>query len=33
LWIAAWVLEHQATLATQNRRHFSHIPGLKIISY
>ena len=33
LWIAAWALERHATLATQHRRHFSHIPELKIISY
>ena len=33
LWIAAWALEHHATLATQNRRHFSRVTGLKIISF
>jgi predicted nucleic acid-binding protein len=33
LWIAAWALEHHATLATQNKRHFNRIPGLKIIAF
>ena len=32
LWIAAWALEHHATLATQNKRHFNRITGLKLIS-
>ena len=33
LWIAAWAIEHHATLATQNKRHFSHIAGLKIMGF
>lgn len=33
VWIAAWALDNHATLATQNRRHFSRITELKIISY
>jgi predicted nucleic acid-binding protein len=32
LWIAAWALEHRATLATQNRRHFNRVSGLKILT-
>ncbi len=31
LWIAAWALEHQAMLATRNRRHFERVEGLRII--
>ena len=31
LWIAAWALEHQALLATRNRRHFERVEGLRII--
>ena len=31
LWIAAWAIEHHATLATQNRRHFSRVKGLKLL--
>ena len=33
VWIAAWALEHHATLATQNKRHFNRIAGLRLISY
>ena len=33
MWIAAWALEHRASLATQNTRHFSRIPGLKLLSF
>ena len=32
LWIAAWALEHQALLATRNRRHFERVKGLRIIN-
>ena len=33
LWIAAWALEHNARLASQNVRHFRNIPRLQLISY
>ena len=33
LWIAAWAVQHNAYLATQNAKHFRHIPSLKLISY
>lgn len=33
LWIAAWAVEHQAALATQNEKHFRHVEGLRLISY
>lgn len=32
-WIAATALRHQVPLATHNRKHFEHIPGLKLISF
>jgi predicted nucleic acid-binding protein len=32
-WIAATALRHQVPLATHNRRHFEHIPGLTLISF
>lgn len=31
LWNAAWALEHQALLATRNRRHVDRVEGLRII--
>ncbi len=31
LWIAAWAVEHDALLATRNRRHFERVKGLRII--
>lgn len=33
LWIAAWALQHAATLATANLRHFQRVPGLKLLPY
>jgi predicted nucleic acid-binding protein len=33
MWIAAWAREHGADLATRNRRHFEHVPRLRIIDY
>jgi predicted nucleic acid-binding protein len=33
LWIAAWAVEHQAALATQNAKHFRHVEGLRLIPY
>lgn len=33
LWIAAWTVEHQAKLATQNTRHFQNVRELQLISY
>ena len=32
-WIAATALRHQVPLATHNRKHFEHIPGLNLISF
>lgn len=32
LWIAACAVRHSLTLVTNNRKHFTGIPGLKIIS-
>lgn len=32
-WIAATALRHQVPLATHNRKHFEHVPGLEIISF
>lgn len=32
-WIAATALLHQVPLATHNRKHFEHIPGLTLISF
>lgn len=33
VWIAAWAVQHNAFLATQNTRHFRRIPDLKLISF
>jgi tRNA(fMet)-specific endonuclease VapC len=33
LRIAATVLEHGATLVTENTRDFKHVPGLKVVSW
>jgi predicted nucleic acid-binding protein len=33
LWIAAWAVEHSASLATRNERHFRGVPGLETIGY
>ena len=33
LWIAAWALQHTATLATTSLRHFQRVPGLKLLPY
>jgi predicted nucleic acid-binding protein len=33
LWIAAWAVEHNAFLATQNIKHFRHVADLKLISF
>ena len=33
LWIAAWAVEHQAKLATQNIKHFQNVSELRLISY
>jgi predicted nucleic acid-binding protein len=33
VWIAAWAIEHHATLATQNKRHFGRVTGLKIMGF
>jgi len=32
-WIVAWAIEHHATLATQNRRHFARVADLKLIAF
>ena len=32
-WIAATALRHDVALVTHNRKHFEHIPGLKLISF
>jgi predicted nucleic acid-binding protein len=32
VWIAAWALQHNALLATQNVKHFRQVPGLKLVS-
>jgi tRNA(fMet)-specific endonuclease VapC len=33
LWIAAWAIEHGATLATRNARDFDAISGLQLLAY
>jgi predicted nucleic acid-binding protein len=30
-WFAVWALQHRARVASQNRKHFSHIPELELI--
>lgn len=32
-WIAATALRHNLALATHNRKHFEHVPGLNLISF
>lgn len=33
LWIAATALAYECDMITHNRRHFSRVPGLKVISH
>lgn len=33
LWIAAWAVEHGATLVTRNAPHFGGIPDLALLGY
>lgn len=33
LWVAAWAIQHGASLATRNTRHFAGIPGLELLEY
>lgn len=33
LWIAAWAVQHNASLVTRNTKHFAGIPGLELILY
>lgn len=33
LWIAATALREDLVLVTENQRHFSHVPGLKLRTY
>ena len=33
LWIAAWAVQHNASLVTRNAKHFGGIPGLELILY
>ena len=33
LWIAAWALQHNAMLATNNVKHFGRVPELKLVPY
>ena len=33
IWIAAWAVQHNAYLATQNAKHFRYVPSLKMISF
>jgi predicted nucleic acid-binding protein len=33
LWIAAWAIQHSATLVTRDKIHFRDIPDLRLASY
>jgi len=33
MWIAAWAVEHGATLVSRNTRHFEQVPNLVLVSY
>jgi predicted nucleic acid-binding protein len=33
LWIAAWTVEHHATLVTHNHRHFKRVAELKLMAF